>query len=154
MINVKRRRSCYNPTKRRRTSQFIRIRVDRQGFANECKRELFLKGLGFHLISFAYDDVEQQPELLHALLRMVLSRYEGMPMTSESLSFAENEITRLALSMSLSLRPIDITQQLKMNYRRAYGLLQDLCDKGWFRPIRGEDSQRITRYELILNVIG
>lgn len=74
--------------------------MDRQGFGNECKRGLFLEGLGFHVVSFAYDDVEQQPELLVALLRMMLSRYEAMPITSAPLSFAENEVIRLALSMS------------------------------------------------------
>jgi hypothetical protein len=47
--------------------------MDRQGFGNECKRELFLAGLGYQVVSFAYDDVRQQPELIVALLRMLLS---------------------------------------------------------------------------------
>lgn len=128
--------------------------MDRQGFGNECKRELFLEGLGFHVVSFAYDDVEQQPELLVALLRMMLSRYEAMPITSAPLSFAENEVIRLALSMSLSLRPKDITEQLQMNYRRAFGLLQSLCARGWFRPVLGEGGRRIVRYELIRNIMA
>lgn len=128
--------------------------MDRQGFGNECKRELFLEGLGFHVVSFAYDDVEQQPELLVALLRMMLSRYEAMPITSAPLSFAENEVIRLALSMSLSLRPKDITEQLQMNYRRAFGLLQSLYVRGWFRPVLGEGGRRIVRYELIRNIMA
>src|SRR5690554_3255833 len=74
--------------------------MDRQGFSNECKRELFLQGLGFQVISFAYDDIEQNPDLIIALLRMILSRYEtAIPMTSESLSFADREVVRLALAM-------------------------------------------------------
>jgi very-short-patch-repair endonuclease len=126
--------------------------MDRQGFGNECKRELFLEGLGFHVISFAYDDVEQQPELLIALLRMLLSRYESIPMTSEAFSFAENEVIRLALSMSLSVRPKDVTSQLRMNYRRAVGHLQSLSDRGWFRPVRGDAGRRIVRYELVRSI--
>jgi hypothetical protein len=128
--------------------------MDRQGFGNECKRELFLEGLGFHVVSFAYDDVEQQSELLVALLRMMLSRYEAMPITSEPLSFAENEIIRLALSMGLIVRPKDITEQLRMNYRRAFGLLQSLCARRWFRPVLGDGGRRIVRYELIRNIIA
>lgn len=128
--------------------------MDRQGFGNECKRELFLEGLGFHVVSFAYDDVEQQSELLIALLRMMLSRYEAMSLTSEPLSFAENEVIRLALSMSLCVRPKEITEQLQMNYRRVFGLLQSLCAKGWFRPVLGDGGQRIVRYELIRKIIA
>jgi hypothetical protein len=123
-------------------------------FIYECKRELFLEGLGFHVVSFAYDDVEQQSELLVALLRMMLSKYEAMSITSEPLSFAENEVIRLALSMSLSLRPKDITDLLRMNYRRAFGLLQSLCDKGWFAPVLGVEGRRIVRYELIRKIIA
>ncbi|MEX2416029.1 MAG: hypothetical protein WD424_07780 [Paenibacillaceae bacterium] len=128
--------------------------MDRQSFGNECKRELFLEGLGFHVISFTYDDIEQQSDLLIALLRMVLSRYEVLPMTREPLSFAESEIIRLALSMSLCIRPKDITEQLLMNYRRAFGLLQSLCDRGWLRPVMGVGGQRVIRYELVRSIVA
>ncbi len=128
--------------------------MDRQGFRNECKRELFLGGLGFHVISIAYDDIEEQAELIIALLRMVLSRYEVTPMTREPLSFAENEILRLALSNSLIVRPKDITEQLLMSYRRALGLLQSLCEKGWLRPIMGATGQRVIRYELVRSIVA
>jgi DNA-binding MarR family transcriptional regulator len=75
-------------------------------------------------------------------------------MTVESLSFAENEVIRLALSKSLGLHPKDITEQLKMNYRKAFGILQSLCGSGWFRPVMGDEGQRIVRYELIRNIIA
>src|SRR5690606_1356157 len=126
--------------------------MDRQGCGNECRRELFLEGLGFRIISFAYDDSEQQPDLLIALLRMLLSRYEELQMTSSSLTFAENEIVRLALSNFSSVRPKDIIEQLRMNYRRAFNLLQCLCDHGWLRPVLGDGNRRIVRYELIRNI--
>jgi hypothetical protein len=84
---------------------------------------------------------------------MMLSQYEAVPMTSESLSFAENEVVRLALCMSLSVRPKDITEQLRMNYRRAFGIVQSLCTRGWFRPVAGDGGRRIVRYELIRNIV-
>jgi very-short-patch-repair endonuclease len=49
--------------------------MDRQGHCNECNRETFLTAMGFTVISFAFDDVEQRPELCLTLLRMVLSRF-------------------------------------------------------------------------------
>jgi hypothetical protein len=128
--------------------------MDRQGFGNECKRELFLAGLGFQIVSFAYDDVRQQPELIIALLRMLLSRYESMPMIHSELSFAESEIVRLAMSHHYSLRPVDVTEKLKMNYRRALSLLKSLSDRGWFHPIAGRTGERVVRYELIRNPVG
>jgi hypothetical protein len=130
------------------------ILLDRQGFGNECKRELFLAGLGYQVVSFAYDDVRQQPELIVALLRMLLSRYESMPMIHSELTFAESEIIRLAMSHSYSLRPVDITVELKMNYRRAISLLKSLRHRGWFRPIAGVMGERVVRYELVRNPFG
>jgi hypothetical protein len=41
-----------------------------------------------------------------------------------------------------------------MNYRKAFGILQSLCGSGWFRPVMGDEGQRIVRYELIRNIIA
>lgn len=49
--------------------------MDRHKYSNEVNRETFLHGMGYHVISFAYDDVEQQPDLCISLLRMILSQY-------------------------------------------------------------------------------
>lgn len=128
--------------------------MDRQGFGNECKRELFLAGLGFHVISIAYDDIVQQPEMIIALFRMLLSRSESIQMTSEPLLFAECEVIRLAMSRGFSVRPKDVTVKLRMNHRKAIGLLQSLSDRGWFRPIQGESGARIVRYELVRSLFN
>lgn len=47
--------------------------MDRQKYCNELNRETFLVGMGFHVISFSYDDVAERPELCIQLLRIVLS---------------------------------------------------------------------------------
>ncbi|WP_373230821.1 hypothetical protein [Cohnella sp.] len=126
--------------------------MDRQGFGNECKRELFLAGLGFQVISIAYDDIVQQPEIIIALFRMLLSRYESIQMEPEPLLFAESEVIRLAMVLSHSVRPKDVTVELRMNHRRAVGLLQSLSDRGWFRPVQGNSGARVVRYELLRSV--
>lgn len=128
--------------------------MDRQGFGNECKRELFLAGLGFHVISIAYDDIVQSPDIIVALMRMLLSRSESIQLASEPLQFAECEIIRLAMSLNLSLRPKDVTIELRMNQRRAVELLQSLSNRGWFRPVQGDGGVRVVRYELIRSLIN
>ncbi|KIL36713.1 hypothetical protein SD71_06865 [Cohnella kolymensis] len=122
--------------------------LDRQGFCKECKRELFLEGLAVHLVSFAYDDVKDEPDLLIALLRMVLSQYESGSLP-ELRSFAEKEVIRLAHFLARPIRPKDVVDRLHMNFRRAVRILQSLTEQGWFRAIKGEDGVRVVKYELI-----
>ncbi len=42
--------------------------MDRQKYCNELNRETFLFAMGYRVISFAYDDVENHPELCITLL--------------------------------------------------------------------------------------
>ncbi|MEJ8306433.1 DUF559 domain-containing protein [Saccharibacillus sacchari] len=51
--------------------------MDRRSYCRELNRETFLTAIGFQVISFAYDDVSQRPELCMTLLRMVLGRYRA-----------------------------------------------------------------------------
>lgn len=52
--------------------------MDRKKYCNELNREAFLAGMGFQVISFAYDDVAHRPDICIYLLRMVLSRFESV----------------------------------------------------------------------------
>jgi DNA-binding MarR family transcriptional regulator len=122
--------------------------LDRQGFASECKRELFLEGLGYRVVSFAYDDVKEQPELLIALLRLLLSLYEPAHLT-DKLIFVESEMIRLSLTLGGTIRPKDAVNLLGMTSRRAVGILQQLSGQGWFRPETGTEGRRTVRYVLI-----
>lgn len=42
-----------------------------------------MTGMGFQVISFAYDDAAHRPELCMTLLRIVLIRFQGDPSTAE-----------------------------------------------------------------------
>ena len=123
--------------------------MDRQGHRKECERELFFEGLGYRVVSIAYDDIRDQPELIVAMLRMLLSQYESEPAMTPKLTFAENEIVRTALTIARPIRPLDLQQVLGMTHRRAVRELTALCESGWFRPITGKDRKRVVRYELI-----
>lgn len=71
--------------------------MDRQKYCNELNRETFLSAMGFQVISFAYDDVADRPELCMTLLRMVMSRYhaDSAPVSLHSLAERENHPARL-----------------------------------------------------------
>lgn len=122
--------------------------MDRQKYCHELNRETFLAAMGHQVISFAYDDVSQRPELCRTLLRMVLSRYlpEASPACSSRLE--EKETVRLACSLARPLRPIDLAVHFGMNHRTAVRLLQSLCEKGWFTPASGAAGKHVVRYEL------
>lgn len=51
--------------------------MDRQTFCNELNRETFLSAMGYQVISFAYEDVANRPEICIMLLRIVISRYHA-----------------------------------------------------------------------------
>jgi len=123
--------------------------MDRQGHRRECERELFFEGIGYRVVSIAYDDIRDQPDLIVAMLRMLLSQYESEPAMAPKLTFAENEIVRTALTIGRPVRPLDLEQALGMTHRRVVRELTALCESGWFRPITGKDGKRVVRYELI-----
>lgn len=125
--------------------------MDRHKYCNELNRETFLYAMGYHVISFAYDDIEQRPDLCITLLRMVLSRHQpsSSPISRDTL--AEKEIILLTLHLAKSIRPKDVEKHLCIDHKTAVSLLKRLCAKGWLLPsIRGK-GERIVRYELAQN---
>lgn len=127
--------------------------MDRTKFCNELNRETFLFAMGFHIISFAYDDVERRPELCRNLLRMVLSKYLHAPDSISVPILAEKEVIRLAIQSARPLRPIEIRQHLSMDYRTTNRILSNLCAKGWLRRIYGPHGQRVMKYELVKEMV-
>ncbi|RIX53145.1 DUF559 domain-containing protein [Paenibacillus nanensis] len=127
--------------------------MDRQKYCRELNRETFLSAMGYHVISFAYDDVAHNPELCITLLRMVLSRYQadGPPVTVRSVT--EREIIRLACRLARPIRPIDVTEHLRINHRTAVGALKSMCDKGLFTSVTGANRKYNVKYELTQSAI-
>jgi len=123
--------------------------MDRQRFCGELNRETFLFGMGFDVISFAYDDVEQRPEVCVALLRMVVSRYRShQPPVTRAL-MAEKEILRLAVQSVEPIRPKDVADHFEIDVKTAVSMLRKLCEKGWFRPCPRGNGERVVRYEWV-----
>jgi hypothetical protein len=127
--------------------------MDRHKYCSELNRETFLHAMGYHVISFAYDDVEQRPELCITLLRMVLSRYQHGKTPISRAQLAEKEIIRLAIGLAQPIRPKDIEEHCTINHRTAVMMLQKLCAKGWLLPCLGGNGKRVVRYELARDVL-
>lgn len=123
--------------------------MDRQRYCNELNREVFLQAIGYRVLSFAYDDVAHQPELVTTLLRMVLNRYQHGEKKTDRQDIDLNEIIGLAFSLARPIRPIDVTDYLLVDHRTAVKLLQTLCHKGWLHPKLIGTGRRVCSYELI-----
>ncbi|ETT54228.1 hypothetical protein C162_05249 [Paenibacillus sp. FSL R7-269] len=122
--------------------------MDRNKYCGELNRETFLYAMGYHVISFAYDDVEQRPELCMTLLRMVLGKYQPAEAPVSRIRLLEQEVIRLTLHLARPIRPQDVKQHFSIDYRTAVRTLRSLSDKGWLLPVATDQQERIARYEL------
>nr|WP_305953408.1 MULTISPECIES: hypothetical protein [unclassified Paenibacillus] len=127
--------------------------MDRQKYCSELNRETFLYAMGYHVISFAYDDVEQRPELCMTLLRMVLSKYQPSEAPVSRVQLMEQEIIRLAVQLARPIRPLDVEEHFDITYKTAIRILRSLTEKGWLLPSPDAGLQRIVRYELVHGVL-
>ncbi|WP_255807645.1 hypothetical protein [Cohnella mopanensis] len=122
--------------------------LDRDGYCRELNRELFNQAMGFRVISFAYDDVANRPELCLTLLRLYISSNIGNDTNTDLMSLAELEIIRLTFRLARPIRPIDVTRHLHIDHRTAVKHLGVLSVKGWLKPIFGANGKRAIRYKL------
>jgi len=128
--------------------------MDRRRYCQELNRETFLQAMGYRVISFAYDDVADRPELCITLLRMIISRYHPVEGSNDLATRDELEVIRLAYLTARPLRPKDIELYLRLGHRTAVRLLQGLCAKGYLNPMRSGSGVRVTRYGLTGKPMG
>jgi len=120
--------------------------MDREKFSYALNRDTFLTGLGWRMIHFSFDDVQNRPEVCRMLLQVVFGPYLMRAPSEQPLAPAEREVLRFAWQKGEALRPKDVVDRFQVNFRTARKWLQALVEKGWFVPIeRGGD---IRYYEL------
>lgn len=122
--------------------------MDRQKYCNELNRETFLTPMGYRVISFAYDDVSQRPELCMNLLRMLLSRFEASNLPVKVSLLAERETILLACSLVRPLRVVDVSRHVGIDRRTAFKTLRSLCDRGLFSPVTVPNGKYVVKYEM------
>ncbi|WP_342477383.1 hypothetical protein NYE24_30480 [Paenibacillus sp. FSL H7-0350] len=109
--------------------------MDRQKFSYSLNRDTFLSGMGWRIIHFSFDDVQNRPEICRMLLQMVITPALLRNPSGQSLSPLEREILRLSWSQKKGLRPKDVMLQYDVSFRTARKQLQELVRKGLLRPV-------------------
>ncbi|WP_407671568.1 DUF559 domain-containing protein [Paenibacillus guangzhouensis] len=127
--------------------------MDRTRYCQELNRETFLQAMGYRVISFAYDDVADRPELCITLLKMILSRYH-VERSNVVATRNEREVIRLAHQLARPLRPKDVESHLDVCHRTSVRVLLALSAKGYLNPIRSESGIRVTKYTLTGKPMG
>lgn len=122
--------------------------MDTQQYGYELNRETFLSAMGYQVVSFAYDDVVNRPELCVTLLGLVISRYHADSSSVSVPTVTEREIIRYGCMLARPLRPIDVKTHLRLNHRTALRFLHSLCDKGLLLPVTGSQGKHVVKYEL------
>ncbi|WNS45797.1 hypothetical protein [Paenibacillus sp. MMS20-IR301] len=121
--------------------------MDREKFSYALNRDMFLTGMGWKMLHFSFDDIQQRPEVCTMLLQLVLVPYLARKSAGgERLLPEEKEILRLAWQMGKPLRPKDVTDYFQMNFRTARKLLVSLSNKGMLVPVAG--GKGVRSYEL------
>lgn len=127
--------------------------MDRQKYCNELNRETFLYGMGYQVISFAYDDVHHRPELCITLLRLALSRYQIVEAPRGRAQLTEKEIMRLVVRQAGTIRPKDVANYFTLDPKTVRMLLTKLCEKGWLNPVKRGIGVKTVEYKLVRDVL-
>jgi hypothetical protein len=124
--------------------------MDREKFSYSLNRETFLTAMGWKMMHFSFDDIQNRPEVCRMLLQMVIGPCMIRNGTTNSAAIStavmEKEVLRLAWRLNRWIRPKDVIDHLDVDFRTARKWLRSLVEKGCLSPIaRGKD---IRFYEL------
>lgn len=123
--------------------------MDREKFSYALNRDTFLTGMGWKMIHFSFDDVQNRPEVCRMLLHLAIGPYGKLKRGADSLALAdpfEKEVLRLAWSLGRAIRPKDVSSYCSVNFRTARKWLNGLVEKEMLRPVTG--GKYICHYEL------
>jgi hypothetical protein len=120
--------------------------IDREKFNYALNRDTFLTGMGWKMIHFSFDDVQQRPEVCRMLLQLVIGPYLMRAPSVHLVVPAEKEELRLAWTLGKPIRPIDVSGYFEVNFRTARKWLHSLVGKGFLQPV--DRGGGIRYYEL------
>lgn len=120
--------------------------MDREKFSYALNRDTFLTGMGWKMIHFSFDDVQQRPEVCIMLLQMLIGPYLIRSRSAGPITAAEKDVLQLAWSLGRPIRAKDVADACQVNYRTARKRLQALVHLGALRPI--VRSKYASSYEL------
>lgn len=109
--------------------------MDRDKFNYALNRDTFLTGMGWTMIHFSFDDIQQRPDMCRMLLQMVIGPRMIRQEATSFTEIMEKEVLRLAWQLGNRIRQKNVTDQLSVDFRTARKRLQALADKGYLIPI-------------------
>jgi hypothetical protein len=125
--------------------------MDREKFNYALNRDTFLTGIGWKMLHFSFDDVQNRPEICRTLLQLAISPYLIRNHTATPAVLMEKEVLRLAWRLGRWIRPKDVIDAMGVDFRTARKWLHGLVEKGFLSPIvRGED---IRYYEIKVGML-
>lgn len=120
--------------------------MDREKHSYAVNRDNFLTGMGWRMFHFTFDDVQRRPEICRMLLQLSLAPHLIRVDTHKLINLKDREVLHLAWSLGRKIRPKDVQNHFKINFRTARHRLHTLVEKRLLRPvINGKD---IRFYEL------
>lgn len=125
--------------------------MDREKHNYAVNRETFLTGMGWKMLHFTFDDVQRRPEICRMLLQLALAPYlirnqSDHQIDDHQIDIKDREVLQLAWTLGRKIRPKDVSDHLKINYRTARKRLRSLVEKRLLQPmINGRD---VRCYEL------
>lgn len=122
--------------------------MDREKFCYSLNRDTFLTGMGWKMIHFAFDDIQNRPEVCRMLLQLVISPHIIRVEASQTLHPMEKEILRMAWSLGRKIRPKDVASLMHLDFRTARKWLRSLTEKGLLNPIQHTNNGPVNYYEL------
>ncbi|MWC29719.1 hypothetical protein [Paenibacillus sp. MMS18-CY102] len=117
--------------------------MDREKFSYSLNRDTFLTGMGWKMLHFSFDDIQNRPEVCRMLLQLAIGPTCCEARQSGLQSMVEKDILRLAWVLARPIRPQDVIERFDVNFRTARNWLRSLTDKGLLSPI--EDRGRKVR---------
>ncbi|MBM7564106.1 DUF559 domain-containing protein [Paenibacillus sacheonensis] len=114
--------------------------MDRERFSYSLNRDTYLTAMGWKMIRFSFDDVQQRPEICRMLLQLAIGPHV-LRMTEpaeEALSPLEKEVLRMACKMTAPIRTRDVSKRFNLGFRAARGPLARLSGLGLLTPLAKE----------------
>ncbi len=120
--------------------------MSRWKFADQLNRQNYLVAMGWHVLRFSYDEVQDQPENCRHMLQLLMGKFLGEERVTSKADLLQKELIRLAVRLVRPITPKDAADHFQMDVRTARNLLHQMVEKGWMKP--SGTTRRIRKYEL------
>lgn len=122
--------------------------LSRVQFSDQLIRQNHLVLDGWKVLRFSFDDVKNRPRMCEQIIQQLIGKYfADLYIQTNSLTFMEKEIIRLANTLERPIKPLDVQNLLHFGQGKAQRILKDMSAKEFLMPA-GQGTSRIRSYSL------